>query len=83
LVQGTIIKTEISTDKGIKVWEVYMITSSGGELKIKYRVDDGTMVEIKGTSPSFECEVQPGTNLTDYSSAKSVALNAKNGEILE
>lgn len=49
-----------------------MTTSSGGELKIKYRVDDGTMVEIKGVSASFEYEVEPGLNLVNYSVAKSV-----------
>ena len=80
---GTVTKTELTTHNGIKVWEVYMITSSGGELKIKYRIDDGTMVEMKGISPSFEYEVKPGINLIDYSVAKSVALNAKNGEIQE
>jgi uncharacterized membrane protein YkoI len=41
------------------------------------------MVEIKGTSPSFEYEVQPGMNLIDYSTAQTVALNPKNGEIKE
>jgi uncharacterized membrane protein YkoI len=78
---GTVTKTELTTHNGVKVWEVYMITLSGGELKIKYRVDDGTMVEMKGTSPSFEYEVQPGMNLIDYSAAKSIALNTRNGEI--
>jgi len=80
---GTVTKTELTTHNGIKVWEVYMTASSGGELKIKYRVDDGTMVELKGISASFEYEVQPGMNLINYSVAKSVALNAKNGEIQE
>ena len=80
---GTVTKTELTTHNGIKVWEVYMTTSSGGELKIKYRFDDGTMVEMKGTSPSFEYEVQPGINLINYSVAKSAGLNAKNGEIQE
>jgi uncharacterized membrane protein YkoI len=80
---GTVTKTELTTHNGVKVWEVYMITSSGGELKIKYRIDNGTMVEMKGTSPSFEYEVKPGINLIEYSVAKSVALNAKNGEIQE
>ena len=60
-----------------------MITNQVDELKIKYRVDDGTMVEIKGTSPSFEYEVQPGMNLINYSNAKAVALNARNGVIPE
>ena len=80
---GTVTKTELTTHNGVKVWEVYMTTSIGGELKIKYRLDDGTMVEMKGTSPSFEYEVKPGMNLIDYSLAKSVALNAKPGDILE
>jgi uncharacterized membrane protein YkoI len=80
---GTVTKTELTTHNGVKVWEVYMIISSGGELKIKYRIDNGTMVEMKGTSPSFEYEVKPGINLIEYSVAKSVALNAKNGEIQE
>jgi len=80
---GTVRKTELTTHNGVKVWEVYMISSSGGKLKIKYRVDDGTMVEMKGTSPSFEYEVQPGMNLIDYSNAKAVALTARNGDITE
>jgi uncharacterized membrane protein YkoI len=80
---GTVTKTELTTHNDVKVWEVYMITSLGGELKIKYRIDDGTMVEIKGTSPSFDYEVQPGMNLIDYSNAKAVALNARNGVITE
>lgn len=78
---GTVTKTELTTHNGVKVWEVYMITSAGGELKIKYRVDDGTMVEMKGTSPSFDYEVQPGMNLINYSAAKAIALNMRNGEI--
>ncbi len=80
---GAVTKTELTTHNGVKVWEVYMITESGGELKIKYRVDDGTMVEMKGTSPSFEYEVQPGMNLINYSNAKTVALNTRNGVIME
>jgi uncharacterized membrane protein YkoI len=80
---GTVMKTELTRHNGIKVWEVYMVTSSGGELKVKYRVDNGTMVELKGTSPSFEYEVKPGMNLIDYSTARSVALNTKTGDIKE
>jgi uncharacterized membrane protein YkoI len=71
----------LTTHNGVKVYEVYMITTSGGELKIKYRVDDGTMVEMKGTSPSFDYEVDPGMNLIKYSYANSIALNAKSGDI--
>jgi len=80
---GTVTSTESTTHNGINVWEVYMITESGGQFKIKYRVDDGTMVEMKGTSLSFEYEVRPGMNLIDYSNAKAVALAARNGVITE
>jgi uncharacterized membrane protein YkoI len=80
---GIVTKTEITTHNGIKVWEVYMTAPSGGELKIKYSVDGGTMVEVKGVSPSFEYEIKPGMNLIDYSTAKSVALNSKNGDLRE
>ena len=80
---GTVTKTELTKHNGIKVWEVYMTAISGGELKIKYSFNDGTMVEIKGVSPSFEYELKPGMNLIDYSSAKSVALNSKTGDIRE
>ena len=83
LISGTVIKTELTTHDGINVWEVYMVTSSGGELKVKYSLDNGTMVELKGTSPSFEYEVQPGMNLIEYSTARSVALNTKTGDISE
>ncbi len=83
LISGTVTKTESTTHNGINVWEVYMTTESGGQIKIKYRVDHGTMVEMKGTSPSFEYEVQPGMNLIDYSNAKAVALNTRNGVISE
>lgn len=80
---GTVTKTELTTHNGVKVWEVYMITLSGGELKIKYRVNDGTMVEMKGTSPSFNYEVQPGMKLIHYSDVKTIALNVKPGDIRE
>jgi len=79
---GTVTKAELTTHNGIKVWEVYMTATSGGELKIKYRVDDGTMIEIKGNSLSNNNEVRPGINLINYCIARSVALSAKNGEIL-
>jgi len=55
--------------------------SLDGELKIKFYNDDGTMIEIKGNSPSNDNEVRPGINLINYCIARSVAMNAKNGEI--
>lgn len=38
---------------------------------------------MKGTSPSFDYEVQPGMNLINYSTAKTIALNVKNGDIID
>ena len=39
------------------------------------------MVEIKGNSPSYVNEVRPGINLINHRITRSVAMNAKNGEI--
>jgi hypothetical protein len=79
---GTVTKTELTTHNGIKVWEVYMTTSSGGELKIKFCFDDGTMIEIKRNSPSYVKEFRPGIKPINYCTARSVAMNAKNVEIV-
>ena len=65
IIEGTIIKSEIETEHGIQVWEIYIIAEGGGELKVKFRVDDGTIVEIKGISPSFNYEIIPGMNLIE------------------
>ena len=59
-----------------------MTASSGGELKIKYYVDDGTMVEIVGNSLSNDNEVRTGINLINYYIARSVAPNATINEIV-
>lgn len=58
-----------------------MTVTSGGELKIKYHADNGTMVEIKGISASFEYEDEPELYLVNYLVTKFIAPNAKNGEI--
>ena len=55
-----------------------MTAASGGELKIKYRVDYGTMVEIKVNSPLYDNEFRPGINLINYCIARAVVLNTKN-----
>ena len=59
-----------------------MTASSGGELKIKYHVDDGTKVEIVGNSLSNDNEVTPRINLINYCIARSVAPNATINEIV-
>lgn len=58
-----------------------MTSSLDSKLKIKFYVDDGTMIEIKGNSLSNDNEVSPGIDLSNYCVARSVAMNAKNGEI--
>ncbi|MCL6494201.1 MAG: PepSY domain-containing protein [Ignavibacterium sp.] len=65
-------------------WEVKVdMPGDGGIVKFEYFVSNNELKEIKGLTPSFDYEVEPGNNLINYSSAKSIALNAVSGNILE
>lgn len=59
-----------------------MTSSLDGELKLKFCIDDGTMIEIKGNSLSNDNEVRLGINLNSYCIARSVVMNARNGETI-
>jgi uncharacterized membrane protein YkoI len=65
-------------------WEVKVdMPGDGGIVKFEYFASNNELKEIKGLTPSFDYEVEPGNNLINYSSAKSIALNAVSGNILE
>lgn len=58
-----------------------MTSSLDGELEMKFSIDDGTMFDLEVNSLSNDNDVRPGINLINYCIARSVAMNAKNGEI--
>lgn len=65
-------------------WEVKIdMPGDGGIVKFEYFVSNNQLKEIKGLSPSFNYEVEPENGLIKYSSAKQIALNAVNGNIIE
>lgn len=53
----------------------------GGIVKFEYHMSNGAIREIQGLTPSFDYEITPEMGLINYSLAKSIALDAKNGTV--
>lgn len=65
-------------------WEVKVdMLGDGGIVKFEYQLNSNELREVKGLTPSFEYEIEPGNGLINYSVAKSIALSAVNGSIFE
>lgn len=80
---------QISIVSSVKInngthWEVIVdMPGDGGIVKFEYFVSNNALKEIKGLTPSFNYEVEPGNGLINYSAAKQIALNSVNGSINE
>jgi len=65
-------------------WEVKVdMPGDGGIVKFEYQLNSNELREVKGLTPSFEYEIEPGNGLINYSSAKTIALGSVNGSIIE
>lgn len=65
-------------------WEVKVdMPGDGGIVKFEYQLNSNELREVKGLTPSFEYEIEPGNGLINYSTAKNIALGAVNGSIIE
>lgn len=65
-------------------WEVKVdMPGDGGIVKFEYQLNSNELKEVKGLTPSFEYEIEPGNGLINYSNAKDIALGAVNGSIIE
>ena len=74
----------VSNDNESNHWEVKIdMPGDGGLVKFEYNIATNDLRQIKGLTPSFNYEIEPGNGLINYSSAHSVALNAVSGNILK
>jgi uncharacterized membrane protein YkoI len=79
---GSVVSTVKNDDT--QHWEVRVdMPGDGGIVKFEYQLNSNELREVKGLSSSFEYEIEPGNGLINYSSAKSIALGAVNGSIIE
>lgn len=79
---GSLISTIKNDDT--QHWEVKVdMPGDGGIVKFEYQLNSNELREVKGLTPSFEYEIEPGNGLINYSAAKSIALGAVNGSIIE
>lgn len=79
---GSVVSTIKNDDT--QHWEVKIdMPGDGGIVKFEYQLNSNVLREVKGLTPTFEYEIEPGNGLINYSSAKSIALGAVNGSIIE
>lgn len=79
---GSVVSTVKNDDT--QHWEVKVdMPGDGGIIKFEYLLGTNELREVKGLSSSFEYEIEPGNGLINYSSAKSIALGAVSGSIIE
>lgn len=89
-------KTQIMTDSRVQIlsvqrisdngdhWEVKIdMPGDGGIVKFEYFIGTSDLKQIKGLTPSFDYSIEPGLGFVNYSTAKSAALGAVSGEIVE
>lgn len=79
---GSIVSTIKNDDT--QHWEVKVdMPGDGGIVKFEYQLNSNDLREVKGLTPSFDYEIEPGNGLINYSSAKSIALGVITGSIKE
>ena len=80
--RGSVVSTVKNDDT--QHWEVRVdMPGDGGIVKFEYQLNSSELREVKGLTPSFEYEIEPGNGFINYSSAKSIALGAVSGSISE
>ena len=82
---GKVISVDATGNDKIKDhWEVKVdMPGEGGMVKFKYTLDTQALRQLKGLTPSFEYEINPGIGVITYSAARLFSLEAVNGEITE
>ena len=80
--RGSVVSTVKNDDT--QHWEVKVdMPSDGGIVKFEYQLNSKELREVKGLTPSFDYEIEPGNGLINYSVAKNIALGAVSGSIIE
>ena len=84
MTKGKVTILSVIKNDDLNHWEVKVdMPGDGGVVKFEYFLGSNDLRQIKGLTPSFEYEIDPGNGLLNYSAAKEIALGAVSGSILE
>lgn len=84
MTNGSAAIISVSSNQQSNQWEVRIdMPGDGGLVKFEYTIGGNELRQIRGLTPSFNYEIEPGKGLISYSSARVAALNAVDGNILE
>ena len=77
IVSGEVIKAELE----MGIWEVYVLTESGGVVEVEIKDDTLALISVEGDEPPFDYEVTPGADFLTFSEAKTIVFDNFEGEI--
>ena len=83
LISGTITESESEIEDGVLAWKIDITTDQGAEVEIYYRQDNGELLRIDGENGPYDYNINPGSGLIDFSQAKTIAMGAVSGTLIE
>lgn len=76
LFDGEIIEKNLEIEDGIEAWEVKIQNSDGSVVVFYWKVNPEILLKMKGETGPFGYDINPGNNLINFSTARTVAIGA-------
>ena len=76
-----VLEIESHIERGLEAWEIKLVMSGGGILKIQFVKELGEIVKMRGRTGPYDYQIKPGGSFISISAAKQVALDAVGGEV--
>ena len=71
--EGAIKKNELLSVNGVDAWKIQLENSKGSVLNIFWRVQSSQLLKMEGIKAPFNYDLNPGNNLINLSTAKTIA----------
>lgn len=79
---GTVVAEGLETENGIEAWEVEIQNSEGAIVRFYWAIDNQTLVKIEGNQGPYTYEINPGSGLINFSTARAFAVSAVKNDSL-
>lgn len=80
---GEVIEKKLEEEEGEKVWEIKIQNNDESIVKFYWTVNRETLLKMEGPVGPFDYEIQPGNNLINFSTARTVAIGAVKSNTIE
>jgi uncharacterized membrane protein YkoI len=83
LFDGEIIEKNLEIEDGIEAWEVKIQNSDGSVVVFYWKVNQEILLKMKGETGPFAYDINPGNNLINFSTARTVAIGAVKNDTIK